>query len=83
MKNEPVIKKNRDKQQLNILDKTMTKEEYLKEQADIILNKEITLPMIVEIMRRVATDTSLNRFNELSKKEQKKALSKKVGESDK
>ena len=59
----------------------MTKKEYLKEQADIILNKEITLPMIVEIMRKVATDTSLTRFNELSKKEQKLALSGEAGQS--
>ena len=59
----------------------MTKKEYLKEQADIILNNEITLPMIVEIMRKVATDTSLTRFNELSKKEQKLAISGETGQS--
>ena len=60
----------------------MTKEEYLKNQADIILN-EVTLAMTVGVMQKVATETSLKRFTELTAKEKKKALSGEVGESGK
>ena len=58
----------------------MTKEDYLKRQADIILN-EVTLAVTVGVMQKVATETSLKRFNELTPKEQKKALSGEAGQS--
>ena len=58
----------------------MTKEEYLKNQADIILNK-VTLAVTVGVMQKVATETSLKRFNDLTAKEKKKALSGETGQS--
>ena len=60
----------------------MTKEEYLKTQADIILN-EVTLAMTVGVMQKVATETALKRFNDLTAKEKKKALSGEAGKSSK
>lgn len=58
----------------------MTKEEYLKNQADIILN-EVTLAMTVGVMQKVAKETALARFNKLTAKEKKKALSEEAGKS--
>ena len=58
----------------------MTKEEYLNNQADIILN-EVTLAMTVGVMQKVAKETALKRFNELTAKEKKKALSEEAGKS--
>ena len=60
----------------------MTKEEYLKTQADIILN-EVPLAMTVGVMQKVATETALKRFKSLTAKEKKKALSGEAGKSSK